>query len=230
MVIGNGLIASQFYDFHLNSKVIIFASGVSNSASNDSNSFNREKQLFKEIAGKNDDKKLVYFSTCSIYDPSTQHNAYVQHKLEMEELVRTAGPDFLILRISNPIGKYNNPHTFFNYFVDCIKTGRAFEAWANADRNIIDVDDFYQLAKLLIDDNDFNRSTVNIANPYNYKVPVIVTAIEEHFGRKGNYSVVNKGAELKIDTRVVEQLINSCDSVNFTGNYIRKLLRKYFSV
>ncbi|HTG57016.1 MAG TPA: NAD-dependent epimerase/dehydratase family protein [Niabella sp.] len=230
MVIGNGLIASQFYDFHLNSEVVIFASGVSNSASDDNRAFDREKQLFKEVSEKNHNKKFVYFSTCSIYDPSTQHNAYVRHKLEMEELIQATSREFLILRISNPIGKYNNPHTFFNYFIDCIKTGKAFEVWANAERNIIDVDDFYQLAKLLIDNNDFNRSIVNIANPHNYKVPVIVSAIEAHFDRKGNYHIVDKGAELKIDTRVVEQLINSCDSVNFTGNYIHKLLRKYFSV
>lgn len=229
MVIGNGLIASQFYDFHLNTEVVIFASGVSNSASNDSSSFNREKQLFKEVAEKNHDKKLVYFSTCSIYDPSAQRSAYVYHKLEMEELIRTTSPDFLILRISNPIGKYNNPHTFFNYFIDCIKSGKEFDVWAKADRNIIDVDDFYQLSKLLINDRTFNRSIVNIANPQNYKVPVIVSAIEKHFGRKGNYNVINKGSELQIDTQVVQQLISS-SSVNFTGDYISKLLRKYFAV
>lgn len=229
MVIGNGLVASQFYDFHLNSQVVIFASGVSNSASDDSRAFNREKQLLQEIAERNRDKKLVYFSTCSIYDPSTQQHAYVRHKLEMEELIQATSPDFLILRISNPIGKYNNPHTFFNYFIDCIKTGRAFEVWANAERNIIDVDDFYQLSKLLINNNDFNRSIVNVANPHNYKVPAIISSMEEHFDRKGNYNVVNKGAELQIDTQVVHELINS-STVNFTGNYIHKLLRKYFSV
>jgi len=229
VVIGNGLIASQFYDFHLNSKVVIFASGVSNSASNDSNSFKREKQLFKDVAQKNDDKKLVYFSTCSIYDSSSRQNAYVRHKLEMEELIQATSSDFLILRISNPIGKYNNPHTFFNYFVDCIKTGRTFELWAHAERNIIDVDDFYQLAKLLIDDDSFNRSIVNVANPHNYKVPVIISAMEEHFDRKGNYHVVDKGAELQINTQVVQELINK-SPVNFTEEYIHKLLQKYFSV
>jgi len=229
MVIGNGLIASQFYDFHLDPDVVIFASGVSNSASEDPAAFSRERALLEAAAAKNKDKKIVYFSTCSIYDPSSSHNAYVKHKLEMEALVRTATPDFLILRISNPIGKFNNPHTFFNYFVQCIKTGQSFEIWANAERNIIDVDDFYQLSKLLIDDNSFNRGTVNIANPYNYKVPVIIAAMEKHFGKKGNYNVADKGGALQIDTQVVRGLLK-IHPVNFADNYIDKLLQKYFSV
>ena len=229
MVIGNGLIASQFYDYHLSSDIVIFASGVSNSSANDQTAFSRERKLLTETIQKFPKRKLVYFSTCSIYDPSLEQSAYVKHKCEMEEIIKVQAKKYLILRLSNPIGRYNNPHTFFNYFIDCISTGRDFEIWANAERNIIDVEDFSNLSKSIIEDEAYTNSVVNIANIHNYKIPEIVLAIEQHYNLKGHFNILNKGNKLSINTSVVGNLYPSLQ-IKFGPGYIARILTKYFPV
>ena len=56
MVVGNGLIASQFYNYHLNKDVLIFASGVSNSSNKLQSEFDREVELLQESFKKHPEK------------------------------------------------------------------------------------------------------------------------------------------------------------------------------
>ena len=69
MIVGNGLIASLFYDVD-REDVIFFASGVSNSLETELSEFQREEDLIRETFTQNPDKLFAYFSTCSIYDSS----------------------------------------------------------------------------------------------------------------------------------------------------------------
>ena len=85
MVIGNGMIAKRFAAYTGNDQFIIFASGVSNSRTNDTAAYNREAALLLDTIKHNKDKTLVYFSTCSIYDPGEKDSPYVLHKLKMEK-------------------------------------------------------------------------------------------------------------------------------------------------
>ena len=45
MIIGSGLLASEFSDLEENNSIVIFASGVSNSLETNNAKFNREEQL-----------------------------------------------------------------------------------------------------------------------------------------------------------------------------------------
>lgn len=104
MIIGKGLIASQFYEVD-REDIIFFASGVSNSSETRKEEFYREQNLIEETIRLNSDKLFIYFSTCSIYDSSKYNSPYVLHKLHMEEVIKESAPKYLILRISNAVGK-----------------------------------------------------------------------------------------------------------------------------
>ena len=65
MVIGNGMIATRFSNYAENGDVLIFASGVSHSASATATDFARERALLLETMQLHPGKLLVYFSTCS---------------------------------------------------------------------------------------------------------------------------------------------------------------------
>src|SRR6218665_2013574 len=117
MVIGNGMIATRFGSYSTNDAFVIFASGVSNSGNKESAGFDRESELIKKTIAENPDKQFVYFSTCSIYDPSLETSDYVIHKKQMEELIRSLTDQFTIFRVSNPIGTTGNPHTMLNFFI-----------------------------------------------------------------------------------------------------------------
>ena len=66
MIVGTGLLATAFNMYKDCNKVLIFASGVSNSAEQNDGEFEREINLLKTFIDT--DMKLVYFGTTSIYD------------------------------------------------------------------------------------------------------------------------------------------------------------------
>lgn len=227
MVVGNGMIAAKFKDHATDNSVLIFASGVSNSASANENDFLREKNLLTSVIRENKEKLLIYFSTCSIYDASMSGSAYVLHKLAMEKIITENQPHYLIFRVSNPVGNTANQNTFLNFFINHIKSKTIFPVWKNAYRNIIDIDDMYKVCSLIIQNNLHRNSIINIANTANYKITEIISIIEDYFGTKGNYDFKDKGNAPVIDTSALLPLYSELN-ISFTEDYLFQLLNKYF--
>lgn len=221
------MIARRFSLYRYQNEVVIFASGVSNSGEIRPEAFYREKQLIEQTLGWLSGRLLVYFSTTSLYDPSKQHSLYNQHKVEMEELIRSRACRYLIVRVSNVVGGSGNPHTVFNYFWDHIQQGKPFMIWKNTTRNLIDIDDFYEAVEQAITRSVYHNQTYTIANPHSVSPIQIVEAIEQHTGKKGNYKQVSKGTPFKIDTQIQDLL--TFDLIYWRPDqYILRLLTKYY--
>lgn len=227
MVIGNGMIAKEFKSYQYDDSVVIFASGVSDSTNTDDKEFEREKKLIVETQNANKEKLFVYFSTCSISDPSIQGSAYVNHKIKMEGLIMNNHSPFIIFRLSNPIGKTNNTNTVVNYFIKNIIEKHEFSVWKNATRNLIDIDDLYLICNEILQQRLFKNSIVNIANPENYPVRFIINNIEKHFSVYGSYTLIDKGGGPLINTSAIEPLYRKFN-INFDEHYLSHLLKKYF--
>lgn len=227
MVIGTGMIATEFKSYQADDNFVIFASGVSDSTHAREDAFERESKLLNEIIEQHKDKVLVYFSTCSIYDISMKNSAYVNHKLKMEEMIIRRHSSYLIFRLSNVVGKTNNQHTVVNFFIRNILAKQPFEVWQLASRNIIDIDDMYRACDEILQNKLYTNTILNIANPHNYNVLFIIETIETHFKTKGNQILVPKGSGPIIDTSIVEQIFRKF-SINFGPDYFSKLLQKYF--
>ena len=229
MVIGHGMIAERFLNYREKNEYIIFASGVSDSTHLTAAAIERETKLLQSTIRAHKEKKMVYFSTCSIYDAGMQNGAYVKHKKQMEALIAAEQDCFIIFRLSNPIGKTANNHTFFNFFIQHIINNKPFEIWQNASRNIIDIDDMHNICNEILQQGSFLNTTVNIANPENYPVPYIIKNIEDHFGIQSRCKWLDKGDGPKIDTSQIEILFRKFN-INFDENYLPNLLKKYFPV
>ena len=221
------MIARRFSDYTEDTRFLIFASGVSNSVLNDGNAFKRETDMLSDAVKKHSQKNLVYFSTCSVYDPSMKKSPYVLHKLAMENLIKKAGISYTIFRVSNPIGKTENPNTVLNYFVTHILEKKEFTIWKYASRNLIDLDDMYLICHYILSKNLFKNHKVNIANPVNYPVTYIVQAIEKHFGITGNYHLADKGNSPLINTSAIQPILSKL-KIDFSSSYLSFLLQKYF--
>ena len=165
MVIGNGLVARRFELYNSEDNFLVFASGVSNSKTKNTEAYNREMKLLKDSIQKYNTKSLIYFSTCSIYDPQEKESAYVQHKLQIENFIQTRVKQYHIFRISNLAGISSNPNTLLNFFFNHVKNGVNFDLWTNACRNIIDVDHTYLIIDHILKHNLFPNQVINIANP-----------------------------------------------------------------
>jgi hypothetical protein len=118
MVIGNGLLANAFCKYKENKDVLIFASGVSNSKLTEAAPFQREIDLVQKHL--NFKGLFVYFSTCSVSDPTLQDSQYIQHKLNIENIIQKGSKNFLIVRLPNVVGVTSNPNTMLNFFTRAV--------------------------------------------------------------------------------------------------------------
>jgi UDP-2-acetamido-2,6-beta-L-arabino-hexul-4-ose reductase len=227
MVIGNGMIAKKFYEYQSDNKVIIFASGVSNSKETNDDLFLKERLLIEQtIQEISNNTLLVYFSTYSIHDKSLNESKYVKHKLNIEEIIKINSKNYLILRISNIVGKTQNPHTITNYLYNNIIHKKRFNVWINAYRNLIDIDDILIVSRYLIEYKKFHNNTYNIINDKNYTVIEIIKILEIITNKKAEYNLVQKGANFDVQ---VENEIYKNINLYFSDSYLESLLRKYYA-
>ncbi len=227
MVIGNGLVARRFELYNQDDNFLVFASGVSNSKTQNPQAYNREMELLKDCIQKHNTKSLVYFSSCSIYDPQEEKSAYVQHKLHIEDFIQTSAKQYYIFRISNLAGISSNPNTVLNFFFNHVKNGVNFDLWTNACRNIIDVDHAYLIIDHILKNNLFPNQVINIANPVNHQVKKIIAAIEGFLNISSNYIEIDRGACFDIDTSPIQPVIQKT-GIWFGPEYLRDLLNKYY--
>lgn len=228
MVIGKGLVANAFNRYIEDDRYLVFASGVSNSANKDEAHFEREATLLAEALQKNKEKIFIYFSTCSLYDPSLRETPYAKHKLAMENMIREHHNHYHIFRISNLAGKTNNPHTVLNFFYQHITSGATFHIWKHAVRNIIDIDDAVTICDYIISNDLFINEPINIANPHNYSVAFIIETMEQVLGKKGVYDMIEKSSIPEINTETIKPVIDELN-IQFDEGYLRRTLKKYYS-
>src|SRR5882672_4521886 len=158
MVVGSGMMAQAFSAYAKNPRIVIFASGVSDSLETDSRAFSREQSLLAEVRNANSRALLVYFSTCSIEDAERRNTPYVKHKLAMESYLAKFPGQWLVFRLPLVIGHGHRGATFAQFLYRKISRGESFEVWANATRYPIDVDDVLAVAREFIEHRQsFNR-------------------------------------------------------------------------
>lgn len=108
MTLGSGDIASVLPE---RDDLLFFASGVSNSQETNEEAYRREVDLLLE---QPTNAHIVYFSSLAVLDGTSR---YIQHKRDMELMVKANFPHHTIIRIGN-ITWGTNPHTLINYLRD----------------------------------------------------------------------------------------------------------------
>jgi nucleoside-diphosphate-sugar epimerase len=225
MIVGNGLIAKAFYENYANNDdVLIFASGVSNSSNTDPKEFLREKTLLESHLAEQ--KKIVYFSTCSIEDPSLENSPYILHKLKMEELVK--GVDgYLIFRLPQLAGKTDNPNTLLNFLYRKIKNQEFFEIYSKATRNIIDIDDAQKIMNYIIGKAVAKNDVKNVASPIYSSIQDLVGIFEDILGVKARCNKIQEGSSYTISPSYGLEIANYLN-IEFGSTYVKNTLKKYY--
>ena len=226
MVTGSGMIAHAFMDLASDDRVHVFASGVSRSSESEPQVFARERLLI-EIQPV-DHGRFIYFSSCSIYDPTLRDSPYVAHKLQMEALVRERHADHLILRLPNLVGRTSNPHTLTNFLRDRIVSGQPFDIHMRACRYLLDVEDVSTDLRLLFQLSALKGSTIDVCGSHAFPIPELVHTMEEVLGQRTHLREVDAGSCFTVDnTRFLELLPDDRRPVYQTMD-LAALLRKYY--
>ena len=225
MIVGNGLIANLFKNED-RENVVFFASGVSNSLETDKSAFLREENLIRKTIKENPNKIFIYFSTCSIYDSSKNGSSYVNHKLKMEQIVEELANQFLILRVSNAVGKGGNPNLLMNYLVNAFHQEKEITVHTLATRNLIDADDIKNITLELIDQGRLNQ-IINVAYLENFSTSEILEILEKFFSKNAKTELHKSGQTYKISIPEVEQYFIKHQLTN-KENYLLRILERYY--
>jgi nucleoside-diphosphate-sugar epimerase len=116
-----------------------------------------------------------------------------------------------------------------NFFAQHILSGDFFSLWKNASRNIIDLQDAVAICNYLLQNKLFKNEVVNVANPVNYPVLQILRVMEEILGKNGNYQLIEKGYDPKINTLPIQPFLSELN-IPFDKGYLITTLTKYYAV
>jgi nucleoside-diphosphate-sugar epimerase len=227
-IIGKGMIAQALASSMDEAEnAIFFASGVSDSQCTDSTAFARERGILAQaLADCSEACHFVYFGTCSVYDPSETDSMYVQHKLACEEMV-TRHQNGLVVRMPQVAGRAGNRNTFCHWMFDAVRSGAPFVVYANATRNVIDVDDAARILMRYLRDPDPSAKVIDIANPTSYPIEYYLRISEKLLNRVANYSSIAKGSKYQIQTPVAVAVAPSL-GIDFSEGYVERVFLKNF--
>lgn len=224
MIVGNGMMAKAFKNYEDRNEILIFASGVSNSKETDESNFKREEDLLNNTL-KNNSKSVVYFSTCSVYDPFLEKSDYVQHKLKMEKIIENKCNKFFIFRLPQVVGKTNSP-TLINFLFTSILNDKKIDINKHSTRNLISINDVFSISNYLIENNIYANEITNVATPYNIPVLDIVLMVEKIARLNLNYKLIDQGSPFTINIDKLNKLKINLNI--FDPNYLNNTLDFFF--
>lgn len=228
MIVGSGLLARAFNPyFGAVPELCVYAAGVSNSTCYDEREFARERNRLKAAMAQYESAELfLYFGTCSANGSLGRASPYVQHKIQMEQIV-SAHRHHLILRLPQLAGQTQNPHTLLNYLFSRVSRSERFPIWKNARRNIIDVDDVARIGASLILGEGARGECMDVANFSDTAMPDVVEMMAKVVGKNTICDYLDCGDVHPIDTQRIRAVVERCGIV-FGTDYLERVIKKYY--
>jgi hypothetical protein len=226
MIVGNGMVAEAFTPYRLNPNVKIFAAGISRSSETRISEFERERNLLSSHL-ESFTGCLVYFSTCNVHYADAAQNAYVRHKLMIEDEIRKKAAEFLIFRLPQLVGRSANPHTLTNYFYHRLIRGERFLLREDATRSLLDVAHAYAICDRLISDRALRNRSLDVYLPYSVSVIDIVRTLERILGIPARFDLVPGGERFFAPANELGAVYDSL-GIRCDGCYVETVLRKYY--
>ncbi|MBK2297070.1 Rossmann-fold NAD(P)-binding domain-containing protein [Francisella philomiragia] len=224
MVVGGGQLAQVFHNYRDNDSVVIFASGVSNSSCTDQKEFDREKKLLETILKDNSDKKFVYFSSCALSAEDYPKNSYYAHKIQMESIIKKLSNKYFIIRLPQLFGNLKLHNTLINYIYHAIKSNNIMSVYSDAYRYVIEIEDVRTFVDSYLA-NGALCSTIDLANPYRYKILEIIETFESLLNKKANTVIIQKQDKYILDLSKLNRYIQENNiNIEFGEDYLKNKL------
>ena len=226
MIIGNGLIARAFKNSsYVFDDCIIFASGISDSKSDSTKEFQREFNLLSQYI--KEDKKFIYFSSIHILDPSEKDSMYVQHKLNIEEFIRSNFLNYIIYRLPVIVGKGGNSKALFNFLFNSIVKNIEMTIYLKSYRYILDVHSVVYFVNQTL---HIQNKTINLVADKAFSILEILQLFEKYLSKKAKFIRVDKGDYFEVDnTEFKDSLLDKNELTIYSNyKYIEDTIRKYY--
>ena len=91
----------------------------------------------------------------------------------MEQIIKNSCERYLILRVSNAVGRGGNPNLLMNYIVHSVKNNHTINVHTKATRNLIDTDDIKNITfdspKTIVANDEVHRNLICIKSYGDYR-------------------------------------------------------------
>lgn len=222
-ILGSGMLADAFKKAEILKDITVIAAGVSNSQETNVNEYLREEIFLKNAIKRRPNSKIIYFSTCSVYqDVKTR---YIEHKLQMENIITDMASSYCIFRLPQVVGLTTNT-TIVSFFIRCLLLETKVRIQKNSLRSLIDVEDVVRIVLLVIKKPYFINSIIDITNNQSITVLELFTKIAKITDRSTAVELIDEGSSYQIPFDKMELILDKEDEI-FTNNYYDKLLVNY---
>lgn len=222
-IIGNGLIAKSFADVLFDNELVLFASGVSFSGETRISEFARERSLLKKVMAENCNLKLVYFSSTNV--ALGNKTDYINHKRDMEMLVKKHKKEFYIFQLPQVVGVVNN-NTLVSYLIRMLLSKKTLDIQLNAKRNLIGVGDLVRVIQYLVNSGHGLNSVQVIASGSNACIIDIVKEIASILDRQLNLCLHEYGDDQSVSIDFLQTVLKPEDPL-LHSDYYKNVLRYY---
>lgn len=210
VIIGSGMIAKAMGSISPAKRVLILASGVSDSSEESPVAFAREAGLIQRSVQLNNDRHVIYFSSCAI--SAGLVSPYVNHKIRMESLVKDVASSYQVIRLPQVVGVVENS-TLISHLVRSILRGQEIQIQRRATRHLIAIEDVCRLTELVIDEGLSVGSWLNLAPRFDVFVTEVLAEIEAILGCRSAAKLINSGRKQRIDPGAIINLISDGDPI-----------------
>jgi NDP-hexose 4-ketoreductase len=195
-IVGRGFVARNLVEWfgERHPGVTALAAGVSSTSVIAAAELDREAELLYRTLQtcRAQGRTMLFFSTASFAmygstsapaeetGPLCPPSIYGRHKLALESCVRSAGAEFLILRLSHLVGPHQRGHQILPGLADQVRSGTV-TLYEDAFRDLLDVRDLMSAVEALVA-NGVTGQVVNVVSGVLQPVGHIVDAIERRLG------------------------------------------------
>ncbi len=232
---GGGLLATAFRA-HADLTVpgVVFARGVSDSATTDEDAYRRELALLKAATSSALElgEPIVYFCGAPIYgtfesrrresDELHPRSRYGRHQLDAEHQISASGARHLILRIPNVVGPGGHPHQLIPALVRQANAG-SLVIQSGASRDLLGVEDLVSLTQRLLVQAT-SDIIVNVATGISTPVEVIAQHVIDILGVDAVMLSEPGGEQQQFDVARLDSLVGP---ISFGRSYPYDILDRY---
>lgn len=223
-IVGRGLLAKSFSSVNA-SNCLFFCSGVSDSSETKVEAFERERQLLISFIKEANDNKLcfVYFSSVAA---TSVDSKYLNHKINMENIIETYCQKYLIFRLPQVAGPVFNT-TLLPTMIKNIYQNQNFKVFKYARRTMVDVEDVVRIFERIILISLGNK-VINICPSYSFYPEELVVLISEYLNKQPNYELIQIGSEQPclLDNSVESKIVGSY-FYKSKESYLKDIISKY---
>ena len=143
----------------------------------------------------------------------------------MEDIIKEHSNNYYIFRVPQLFGDLILHKTLINFIYKAIEHNHKFNIYDEAYRYVIEINDVQKLVESYLDYD--GCMTVDLANPYRYKVLDIVQIFEKLLRKKANYKIIQKEDKYILDLTSLENFIKEKRiDIDFGEEYLIKKLRE----